>query len=89
MEFKKVEVEWVDSCRVFFEWTQDPEDEIAEQEEYSLVVHSIGYLAGDWSDRILLLQNNGHDQICSGIIIPKCSINKITQLEVAHGERNE
>lgn len=79
------EVEWVDSCRVFIEWTENPQDAMSDLDNYSVVVHSVGYLAREWHDRILLLRDNGHDQICGGIIIPKVSIQKRTRLEATSG----
>ena len=76
-----VEVEWVDSCRVFLEWTENPEDAIKEYEDYSTTIHSVGYLAGDFKDRIILIGDDGHDQISRGMIIPKVSIKSITPLQ--------
>ena len=78
---ERVEVEWVDSCRVFFEWTEDPEDAIKEYEDYSTIIHSVGYLGADYEDRIILIRDDGHDQICGGIIIPKVSIKSMIRLE--------
>jgi hypothetical protein len=80
-------VEWVDSYSLMADWTTDPEGAMNELDNYSVVVHSVGYLARDWHDRILLIQNNGHDQFLNAIVIPKVSIQKTERLEVTDGLR--
>jgi hypothetical protein len=72
---KPVIVDWVDSHRILSEWTML--DEIDEDDMRPTAIVSAGFLYRNEPEFIVLVQNNGGDQLEGGIVIPRSAINMI------------
>lgn len=75
---KFVRVEWIDSHEVLGNWTLLTE--LDEDDLRTSPISTVGFVLRDTDDRMVIVLNNGGDQVSNGIVIPRCSIESVVEL---------